>query len=687
MARGVFAWAAAESRRALEEGERRERARASSPPPAPSRSLCLAVYRMRTGRPGRAALGLLRARRCSALYAADQTSALPDGEQAVTDAGDALGDWTYPFMAAMAFLETSIPPVTLVVPGEWAVMLGGAMAGEGQVEILAADRARVGCSPRPATPPPSRSGAGWGARSCSSTARRSGMTEARLARLDDWLDRYGSAAVCLGRLLPLARPLGPFVTGASHFPYRRFLAWNAARHAAVHAAVLRARATCSTAPTTRWPQLLGAARLRGCRLLIVAAAARTGACAAGGVRAAPGRPRRDPRARRRRAGRRDRAHGAADVRAGGGDYVRQGALQNAGQVVKGGLVEIAGKQVGTVTDQRLTDDGVAELTLSIDDEWAPLPRGTHAQIRQFGLSGPGQPLHRAAPAHRRAARRRPRRRRRARHWTTPPRTWTSTTIFSIFDKRTRDSLRGVFRGSGAPVRGPGRERERRGSLYLDPALVSASRLFGELNRDTPKLRALHRRVLGPRGRPGRPPRRPRLAGERTWPTPPSAIAAPARRAGRRHRPAAAVPAPRQHDLREPARHARRPRPAGERVQAGGEASCGPTPRELRRLVQDAEPTIARPGRRDPQAGRAQRPGGARARSRPRLRDIAVGPVERNGAEREGALPGRRRGARRAPRRGSPSPGRTRWTSPAGSTTSPTAATSTRSAASPASAPT
>ena len=54
-----------------------------------------------------------------------------------------------------------------------------------------------------------------------------GLTEDRLARLDDWLDRHGSAAVCLGRLIPVARPLGPFVTGASHFSYRRFAAWNA----------------------------------------------------------------------------------------------------------------------------------------------------------------------------------------------------------------------------------------------------------------------------------------------------------------------------------------------------------------------------------------------------------------------------------------------------------------------------
>ena len=97
--------------------------------------VCLAAYRVRSGRPGRAALGVLLAA-LLALYASDQTAALPDGDQAVTDAGDALGAWTYPFMAAMAFFETSIPPVTLVVPGEWAVMLGGAMAGDGQVEIL-----------------------------------------------------------------------------------------------------------------------------------------------------------------------------------------------------------------------------------------------------------------------------------------------------------------------------------------------------------------------------------------------------------------------------------------------------------------------------------------------------------------------------------------------------------------------
>ena len=48
----------------------------------PSLLVCLAAYRVRSGRPGRAALGLLLAA-LLALYASDQTAALPDGERAV----------------------------------------------------------------------------------------------------------------------------------------------------------------------------------------------------------------------------------------------------------------------------------------------------------------------------------------------------------------------------------------------------------------------------------------------------------------------------------------------------------------------------------------------------------------------------------------------------------------------------
>ena len=68
-------------------------------------------------------------------------------------------------------------------------------------------------------------------------------------------------------------------------------------------------------------------------------------------------------------------------------------------------------------------------------------------------------------------------------------------IFAIFDRRTRESLKGVIRGSARQYSGEG-ARASDGLLYLDPALVSASRLFGELNRDTPKLRRFIRESSG-----------------------------------------------------------------------------------------------------------------------------------------------------------------------------------------------
>jgi len=318
---------------------------------------------------------------------------------------------------------------------------------------------------------------------------------------------------------------------------------------------------------------------------------------------------------------------------GGGDYVVKARFSDAGQVVKNGLVQIAGKQVGSVTDQRLTDDGVAELTLKIDSDWAPIPAGTHAQIRQFGLSGPasryidlrlptaadrGEDLPDGAVLDLKDT--------------------TSNvdidTIFSIFDKRTRNSIRGVIRGSRRQYEGQG-TRAAKGLLYLDPALVSASRLFGELNRDTPKLRRFIDESSGLVGDVA--DRRDELASlvsglaDTT-----SAIAAPRgslaeaidqlppflRRANTTYVNLRAT----LDDLDPLVNEFK---PVAKRLR--------PYTAELRGLVEDAEPTI-----RD-LASVIRRSGRSNdlvelSRLTPRVRDIAVGPVRRNGAEREGAFP-------------------------------------------------
>jgi phospholipid/cholesterol/gamma-HCH transport system substrate-binding protein len=81
---------------------------------------------------------------------------------------------------------------------------------------------------------------------------------------------------------------------------------------------------------------------------------------------------------------------AASLLLFGGDdkYVVKAQFVDAGQVVKGGLVLLAGQPVGKIGEIRLTDDNLAEIRLDItDDNAKPIRRGTVATIRTVGLSG------------------------------------------------------------------------------------------------------------------------------------------------------------------------------------------------------------------------------------------------------------------------------------------------------------
>src|SRR3954447_11835225 len=69
-----------------------------------------------------------------ALFLVDRQIGSLDLQQLLEDASEALGDWTYALVGAFAFLETGAF-VGLVVPGETVVMLGGAVAGQGETSI------------------------------------------------------------------------------------------------------------------------------------------------------------------------------------------------------------------------------------------------------------------------------------------------------------------------------------------------------------------------------------------------------------------------------------------------------------------------------------------------------------------------------------------------------------------------
>jgi phospholipid/cholesterol/gamma-HCH transport system substrate-binding protein len=318
---------------------------------------------------------------------------------------------------------------------------------------------------------------------------------------------------------------------------------------------------------------------------------------------------------------------------GGGGYKVSARFENAGQVVEGGLVEIAGKKVGTVTGLSLTDDGLAELELSIDDDWAPLPRGTHAQIRQFGLSGPASryvDLQFPSGEDR---------------GDLPDGgtlgtedTTANVELDQIFatlgNRRTRESLKGVFRGSARQYAGQG-EAANDGWLYLDPAIVSASRLFGELTRDEDELRRFLVESSGLVGSIAE--RRDDLAGlVSNLADTTNAIARPRGALGdavrelppfmRRANTTYVNLRAALDDLDPLVEEAK---PVARKLQ--------PYTAELRRFVQDAEPTLADLADVILRRGRANDLVEL-ARATPPLRNIAVGPVHRNGAEREGAFP-------------------------------------------------
>jgi phospholipid/cholesterol/gamma-HCH transport system substrate-binding protein len=169
---------------------------------------------------------------------------------------------------------------------------------------------------------------------------------------------------------------------------------------------------------------------------------------------------------------------------GAGDPYRVRAkFENASQLVKGNLVQVSGRKAGEVEKIELTDDGQAQVTLKIEEEFAPLRQGTLATVRQASLSGiANRYVDLRLP---------PERARKIDDGGVIGATATTSTVdldqlFNVFDKPTRRALSGVIRGSARQVEGQGKLMNE-ALPYLNPSLQASSRLFRELNRDTPSL--------------------------------------------------------------------------------------------------------------------------------------------------------------------------------------------------------
>src|SRR3954452_4363156 len=168
----------------------------------------------------------------------------------------------------------------------------------------------------------------------------------------------------------------------------------------------------------------------------------------------------------------------------GTDYTIHARFQNASQLVKGNLVQVSGTPIGKVQDIQLTPDGEADVTMHITKSgWTPLHEGTQATVRQQSLSSvanryvdlqlapnsnPPLPEGSVIPSARTTS------------------TVDLDELFNTLDKKTRQALSGVIHGFADQYDGVG-PAANKGWLYLTPSLAASSRLFSELNRDTPNL--------------------------------------------------------------------------------------------------------------------------------------------------------------------------------------------------------
>jgi phospholipid/cholesterol/gamma-HCH transport system substrate-binding protein len=143
---------------------------------------------------------------------------------------------------------------------------------------------------------------------------------------------------------------------------------------------------------------------------------------------------------------------------------------------------------GSVKDISLSDDGQALVELEVSDEYAPLPRGTHAAVRSQSLSGiANRYVDLALP---------------------PAGTETETIesggvisqvdttsevdldqLFNSLNEGTVASLKSVIKGFARTYDGVGPQANR-GFYYLNPFLSTSRRVFGELNSDKAALSSL-----------------------------------------------------------------------------------------------------------------------------------------------------------------------------------------------------
>jgi undecaprenyl-diphosphatase len=140
------------------------------------------------------------------------------------DFSNTLGAWTYLLVGGFAFAETGAF-VGLVVPGETVMLLGGAVAGQGAIDIYlliaiawfsawAGDTTSFFLGRR------------LGREFVMKHGPRFGISHERFERVEDYFSRHGGKTIFIGRFISLVRAFAPFIAGSSGMRYRAFVPYS-----------------------------------------------------------------------------------------------------------------------------------------------------------------------------------------------------------------------------------------------------------------------------------------------------------------------------------------------------------------------------------------------------------------------------------------------------------------------------
>jgi membrane protein DedA with SNARE-associated domain/membrane-associated phospholipid phosphatase len=145
-------------------------------------------------------------------------------EMLLENVSDSLGAWTYLLVGGLAFLETGAF-VGLIAPGEFTVILGGAVAGQGRISlplIIAVTWASAFAGDSVSF----LIGHRLGRKFLIKHGPRVGISEKRLNQVETYFDRHGGKTILIGRFIGLVRALAPFIAGSSRMRYSTFAPYS-----------------------------------------------------------------------------------------------------------------------------------------------------------------------------------------------------------------------------------------------------------------------------------------------------------------------------------------------------------------------------------------------------------------------------------------------------------------------------